>query len=319
MLSALLFLPSFTHTFCMYQHIKKRLFLLLLPLFLSLPACKTEVQQSKPPQSTHPSQEQSTLPGYPKESQSSASSPQPAEKTTENAEHKEKPLFWDVTDVDISRVDTKRKLVAFTFDDAPARTLENILAVFAAFNETHHTHPAYATFFCNGNRMDNHSSHTLRTAVAMGMELGNHTFSHPNLNTLTQTEIQAEISRTDELLQPLDGKKYHLFRAPFGNVNEQVKQAVYTPIMDWTIDTLDWTGRPADEIVQTVLSEAYNGAIILMHDGYENTVEALKTLLPALDEAGYQTVSVSQLAKAHHCVLRTGSVYIRARKQGAKA
>ncbi len=319
MLSALLFLPTFTHTFCMYQHIKKRLFLLLLPLLLWFPACKKEVHQPKPLPSTQPSQEQNALPDYPKESQSSAASPQPAEKTTENAEATEKPLFWDVTDVDISQVDTKRKLVAFTFDDAPARTLENILAVFAAFNERHQTRPAYATFFCNTNRMDNHSAHTLRTAVAMGMELGNHTHSHPDLTTLTQTEIQSEISRTDELLQSLDGKKYHLFRAPFGNIDERVKQAVYTPIMDWTIDTLDWTGRPADEIVQTVLSETYNGAIILMHDGYENTVEALKTLLPALDEAGYQTVSVSQLAKAHHCVLRTGSVYIRARKQGAKA
>ena len=85
--------------------------------------------------------------------------------------------------------------------------------------------------------------------------------------------------------------------------------------MNWTIDTLDWTGASVDEIYSTVFEEKFSGAIVLMHDGYVNTVSALKRLLPDLKAAGYQIVSVSALAKAHNCRLRNGGEYIRARKQ----
>ena len=61
---------------------------------------------------------------------------------------------WDVSDVDISYVDSHRKLIAFSFDDAPANELENICAVFAHFNEENPDCKGSATFFCNGNRLD---------------------------------------------------------------------------------------------------------------------------------------------------------------------
>ncbi|MBQ7879844.1 MAG: polysaccharide deacetylase family protein, partial [Clostridia bacterium] len=154
-----------------------------------------------------------------------------------------------------------------------------------------------------------------RLAHALKMEFGNHTFSHPNLQTLSEPDIQSEIDRVDELLQKVDGKPRHLFRAPFGRIDERVKQAVQTPVIDWTIDTLDWTGLDAQTIYDTVWTQKFAGAIVLMHDGYENTVEALKRLLPDLYAAGYQVASVSAMAKAHACPLRRGSVYIRARKK----
>jgi peptidoglycan/xylan/chitin deacetylase (PgdA/CDA1 family) len=116
-------------------------------------------------------------------------------------------------------------------------------------------------------------------------------------------------------LRQIDGKTRHLFRAPFGRIDERVKQIVQTPIIDWTIDTLDWTGVSAQEIYDVVWTNKYAGAIVLMHDGYENTVDALKLLLPDLYTAGYQVVSVSAMSKAHACPLRRGGVYIRARKR----
>lgn len=222
---------------------------------------------------------------------------------------------WNLSDVDISYVDVNRKLIAFTFDDAPTQGLERIAAVFAAYNEGYPHCPASATIFCNGCRLDGQSHHLLRTCLALGMELGNHTFSHSDLTTLSEAELQAEIDDTDKALQQIDGKPRHLLRAPFGKANNYVKNHAPTPLIDWSIDTNDWQGVSAQAIYDEVFNNKFSGAIVLMHDGYLHTVTALKRLLPDLEKAGYQVVSVSQLAKAHHCNLLRGGVYIRARNQ----
>ena len=221
---------------------------------------------------------------------------------------------WDVANVDISRVSSTRKLIAFTFDDAPAKTLENILAVFVNFNETNPDCPATATLFCNGRLISETSAHTLRVAYALGWELGNHTYAHPNLTTLSDEEFFNQINRTEKELSRIDKKSAHLFRAPYGKTDERIK-SLSCPIINWSIDTLDWAGTSAQEISETVLSQKSDGAIVLMHDGYEQTVEALKILLPKLKEQNYQIVTVSQMAKAHRCVLRNGVTYVRARKK----
>ncbi len=223
--------------------------------------------------------------------------------------------YWNTDEVDISKVNSARKLIALTFDDAPARSLERILAVFAAFNEENPDCTATATLFVNGGRLDAQNFHLLHAAYALGFELGNHTQSHDDLTTLSQEELVREISQTDALLERIDGRKLHLLRAPFGRTNELVKQTAPTPLIDWTIDTLDWTGATEEEIFSRVWEGRFSGAISLMHDGYEGTVYALKKLLPALKADGYQVVTVSQMIKAHGCRFQKGKTYIRARKQ----
>lgn len=222
--------------------------------------------------------------------------------------------YWNVSDLDISEIDKNRKLIAFSFDDAPARTIESILTTFTSYNEQNPDCKAFCTLFFNGCRFDNATVHQLNSAVALGMELGNHTYSHLDLTTLTPEKLQWEIDETDRLLEKADGKTRHLLRAPFGKINDVVKQLAQTPILNWSIDTLDWTGKTAEEIFNAVFSNKADGAIVLMHDGYTPTVTALKRLLPALKEENYQVVSISQLAKANECTLKNGSVYIRARK-----
>lgn len=225
------------------------------------------------------------------------------------------PDIWDLSDTDISHIDTTKKLIAFTFDDAPSRTLENILAVYASFNEANPDCRASGTVFCNSNLFDLQTSHLLHACLALGIELGNHTHSHYDLTTLDEKTLQDEIDRTDKALCDIDGKARHLLRAPFGKINDFVKALSPVPMIDWTIDTLDWSGVSEDSIYRTVFENRFSGAIVLMHDGYKHTVDALKRLLPDLKADGYQVVSVSQLAKAHGCTLRKGNTYIRARKQ----
>lgn len=222
---------------------------------------------------------------------------------------------WDVSDVDDSLIDFSRKLIAFTFDDSPAKNMENLLAVFALFNEQNPDCPATATFFCNGIRIRESALPLLQTAYAMGMELGNHTQAHLDLTKLSDEQIGSEIDQTDRLLARIDGKPVHLLRPPYGNVNEQVKVCSKTPVIHWTIDTLDWRGDNEEDIYERVWEGRFPGAIVLMHSGYPHTVSALKRLLPDLKANGYQVVSVSAMAKAHRCNLKTGNVYIRIRKQ----
>lgn len=222
---------------------------------------------------------------------------------------------WNVSDIDVSEIDQSRKLISFTFDDTPARHLENILAVFATYNETNPQCRAFATLFVNGHLCNADSFPTLSLAKTLHFELGNHTYSHYDLTQLETSVLQQEIDETDLFLEKIDGKTRHLLRPPFGNYNQAVCELSQAPIIHWTIDTLDWTGISAEEIFNTVFDNRFSGAIVLMHDGYPNTVTALKALLPALEEDGYQVVSVSQMAKMHGCTLKNGKVYIRARKQ----
>lgn len=223
--------------------------------------------------------------------------------------------FWDLSDIDTSYVDHRRKLIAFTFDDGPSKTMENILATFADYNEQNPDCMATATFFLNGIHITDESLPLLHTAHILNCELGNHTHRHLNLTTLTQEDLQEEMQETDKILSRIDGKSLHLFRPPFGAINHEIKTHLKVPVINWTIDTLDWTGKSSDEIYHSVFSARFSGAIVLMHDGYLATVEALKRLLPDLKANGYQVVSVSALAKAHGCTLYNGKEYIRARKQ----
>ena len=222
--------------------------------------------------------------------------------------------YWNVDDIDISEIDKTRKLISFTFDDAPSNTLESILTVFAGFNEANPDCKASATVFFNGKLFDNQTPHLLYTAQMLGFELGNHTHAHYDLTTLSIKEIHEEIDKTDELLKEVDGKERHLLRTPFGKTNDAVKACAKTPLIDWSIDTLDWTGVSEETIYNTIFEQRFSGAIVLMHDGYSNTVSALKRLLPDLKADGYQVVSVSKMIKAHGCNLQNGKVYIRARK-----
>lgn len=223
---------------------------------------------------------------------------------------------WNTNDVDISYVSRERKLISFTFDDAPASQIEHLLAVFASYNEANPDCKASASVFCNGYLFNSETPHVLSTALAMGWELGNHSYSHFDLTTLNASQIAEEIEKTDRLLEQVDGKRTHLFRPPFGRMNDTLREICPVPIVNWTIDTLDWAGTSVDDICQQVLTQKQDGSIVLMHDGYENTVEALKMLLPQLKAEGYQVLSVSAMAKMHDCALKQGSVYIRARKNG---
>lgn len=223
--------------------------------------------------------------------------------------------LWPLDDVDVSQVNKKKNHIAFTFDDAPGKTLERIVSVFLNYNQENPNCPAFASVFCNGSYAGENSITALRAAFTAGFEMASHTYSHKDLTKISDEELLWEIEENDRFLKRIDGKDYHLLRAPYGKLDERVKAFAKTPIIDWFIDTLDWTEPGEDAVYEQVFSQKSDGAIVLMHDGNESTVNALKRLLPDLKAAGFQVLSVSQMAKIHDCPLRVGGVYTRARKK----
>lgn len=197
--------------------------------------------------------------------------------------------------------DGSKPSIAITFDDGPGQYADRILDCL----EANH---AKATFFMLGELIPNFPEQVKRMD-ALGCELGNHTYHHADLTKLTAQEIASEINDTDAELEKLVGHKATVLRPPYGAFNDFVASSTETPMVLWSIDTLDWKTRDPE---QTILSAAQNvrdGSIILMHEIYEETAEAVETLIPMLIEAGYDLVTVHELAERHNMTLNSGIAY----------
>jgi peptidoglycan/xylan/chitin deacetylase (PgdA/CDA1 family) len=133
----------------------------------------------------------------------------------------------------------------------------------------------------------------------LGMELGSHTWSHPNLLELKKKEIKTEISKTNNALVDACGQSASVFRPPYGNVDDKVLETVDMPAVLWSVDTLDWKSRKSKSVVSVVKKvekeDGLDGRVILMHSLYPSTAKATEILVPWLKKKGYQLVTVSEL------------------------
>ena len=207
---------------------------------------------------------------------------------------------------DIDQIGAASKKIAITFDDGPdPRWTPKILDVLKEKNVT-------ATFFVIGVDASQWPN-LLRREYAEGHEIGNHTYTHPNFDEISHTEIRWQLNLTERLIESTVGVKSILFRPPYGIDHQPeyaeevsalpVAQDMGYVIVGQKIDPHDWrqvNGKqiPAQEIIDGVLRQAANGNIILFHDGggdRNQTVEALPRIIDALRAHGYQFVSVADL------------------------
>jgi peptidoglycan/xylan/chitin deacetylase (PgdA/CDA1 family) len=190
--------------------------------------------------------------------------------------------------------ETGEKRIALTFDDGPCEKYDpEILDVLDKYGVS-------ATFFLVGENIERVPLSAKRIADR-GHEIGNHTYSHKRPGKLSAPELCGEIARTKSLIERVCGCTPLLFRPPEGFVNELVRDVAssggYTLVL-WSIDTLDWKGREAKDIVDTVMKEAKDGAIILCHDYIwkkSETAKAINEFIPALQKMGYKFVTVGEL------------------------
>ncbi|TDC76933.1 polysaccharide deacetylase family protein [Streptomyces hainanensis] len=172
--------------------------------------------------------------------------------------------------------------VGLTFDDGPnAATTPALLNALRAGG-------ARATFFIWGQRAQQNPS-LLQSTISAGMWIGNHTWTHPHLTQIGQAAVQDEISRTQNLLRQATGQTPTLFRPPYGETNAQVRdtarQLGITGEVLWNVDSRDWAGASTAQIVQAAAT-LRSGDIILMHDGYQTTVNAVPGILSGLSGRG---------------------------------
>lgn len=200
------------------------------------------------------------------------------------------------------------KLVCFTFDDGPYAPVTNkILDVLEKYN-------GRATFFVVGDRAAAYSDEIER-ASKMGCEIGTHTYSHVNLNTLSVPEMQEEIRKSCDAISKYSGKKVKVLRPPEGAANETVKANVNMPMVLWSVDSRDWDYRNADRDYQTVMDNVFDGSIVLMHDLYPATADAVARIIPELAKQGYKFVTFSELMKIRGVDVEPGEKYFSATPQ----
>lgn len=188
--------------------------------------------------------------------------------------------------------DPSRPMVALTFDDGPGQYTGRLLDCLKK-------NDAKATFFMVGSMVPYYKS-TVRRMADMGCELGNHSYDHTSLTSLSDAGISSQISRTSANIRSAAGRGPTLARLPYGNghSDSRVLNALGLPSIYWSIDTMDWanTGDPS-HTVNAVLNYVRDGDIVLMHDIHYSTVVAAERIIPELKRRGYQLVTVSQLAK----------------------
>lgn len=189
-------------------------------------------------------------------------------------------------------IDPYKPMVALTYDDGPYPKVSNrILNCLSK-------HDSVATFFMLGENVKRYPKVVKRKAQ-LGMEIGSHTWSHPNLFELKKKEVKKEINKTNNALINACGQSATVFRPPYGNIDEKILKWVDMPAVLWSVDTLDWKSRKAKSVVSVVKKEhkknGLDGKVILMHSLYPSTAKATEILVPWLKKQGYQLVTVSEL------------------------
>lgn len=190
---------------------------------------------------------------------------------------------------DPKEIDVDAPMVALTFDDGP--NPEYTHRVLNALKDNY----SHATFFVVGTNAEKYPE-VLRDIAASGNEIGNHTYSHANLTDVDSIHVEEEIEKVNRAVKKATGESATVIRPPYGAYNDDVLEQLQMPVILWDLDTEDWDSRNAQVIVDRIIANVEDGDIILMHDIYESTAEAVELLLPRLKEMGYQVVSVSEMA-----------------------
>ena len=186
------------------------------------------------------------------------------------------------------------KKIALTFDDGPSkRNTEEILAILGEYG-------VKATFFVIGENAEANPDR-IRSIYNAGHEIGNHTYTHAYISRIPASKLRSEIRRTEEVLTRITGQKPVVFRPPGGYYDDKslaiVEEMGYRSVL-WSLDTRDWSMPRSEKIVSKVTGETEGGDILLFHDLESKklpTPAALRKIIPALLEDGYEFVTVSQL------------------------
>ena len=196
--------------------------------------------------------------------------------------------------VEYSNLDPNKPIVALSFDDGPAFTADGYNST-KDILDTLEKYGARATFFMVGSRINDSTAQLLKREVKLGCELGNHTYAHTGYGKNVTVDA---IKSGSEAIKKASGKYPTIFRCPGGMITAEIQKECEKegmPIAYWSVDTEDWKSRDTDKIYNAAMKNVYDGAIILMHDIYPTTADAVKKIVPKLIDEGYQIATVSEM------------------------
>ena len=225
---------------------------------------------------------------------------------TETPEEPEQPSQQIVDrpkdEVELPAVTPGSRVIALTFDDGPsAATTPRLLDILKGRN-------VKATFFVLGTLAERNPD-IIKREAAEGHEIASHTPYHNQLTNLTYAQVRAEAVEMDRIFTEILGVVPPFTRPPYGAYNATVQDALHQPLITWSIDPRDWADRNSDIVCNRVISAAFDGAIILVHDIHATTVDAVPCIVDNLRKQGYEFLTVSELAAMKNVPLVNGGVY----------
>ncbi|NML51926.1 polysaccharide deacetylase family protein [Streptomyces sp. R302] len=210
----------------------------------------------------------------------------------------------DKAGADSRRVDcAKVKCIALTFDAGPGKDTPHLLDVLKEKRVP-------ATFFLLGHKHVDRYPKVVKRIADEGHEVANHTWSHQILTDLDENEVREELSRTQDAVEKITGRKPVLMRPPQGRTDSMVsdvsKELGLAQIL-WSVTAKDYSTTDSALIRQRVLDQAHRDGIILLHDIYDGTVPAVPGIIDELQNRGYTFVTVPELLAPG--TARAGAVY----------
>lgn len=178
--------------------------------------------------------------------------------------------------------------IALTFDDGPSSKYTPLLLEGLKKREVH------ATFFLIGQNIEGNEE-LVGQIQEEGHLIGNHTYHHVELDKITADQATKEIEDTNKEIYEITGEYPSYVRPPYGVWKKNLDFEVTMYPVLWDIDTLDWKSQNVESVLQIVLTQAEDGAIILMHDSYRSSVNAALRIVDLLKCQGYEFVTVDKL------------------------
>lgn len=202
-------------------------------------------------------------------------------------------------------LDPEKPMVALTFDDGPYTPVTSkILKVLKKYD-------ARATFFVVGSRVPTYED-MIKQSYEQGNEIATHTYNHANLTKLTTKQMKEELSKSRKVIKDIIGCGFSNLRPPGGSINDNMRNNIKVPMIYWSVDTEDWKSRNAKSVLKECKA-IQDGDIVLMHDLYPSTAEAVQKLVPRLVKQGYQLVTIDELFHYKGIKAEPGKVYMSGR------
>lgn len=178
--------------------------------------------------------------------------------------------------------------IALTFDDGPhPEFTEELLDGLKQKG-------VKVTFFVTGEHAKLHPD-VIRRMKEEGHLIGNHTYSHMQLQANNRQEFKAELIKTNEVIEAITGETVEYVRPPYGAWDKSLEKELNMFPVLWTVDPLDWCSKDAEGVTRRVVQKAEENDIILMHDYYETSVTAALNIIETLQKEGYMFVTVDEI------------------------